>query len=184
MTQSHSIDFESDIVSLLINIYEAAGNAAALQYAGSELVNTIQSYKDNDLYSQSRDIIQTLKRYYSNSFTDWEKQHSINLFLGNFIPASKTHFLWELESDSMLHNKTSRPENILLSNFNWWESPLQTWNKNLAPKILTEKELFKIYQSYFQDYYRPNKLTHFDIFLRERYNQIYRPVRKSATSDT
>lgn len=30
--------------------------------------------------------MQTLSRYYSNTFSDTEKQHSINVFLGYFIP--------------------------------------------------------------------------------------------------
>lgn len=32
--------------------------------------------------SQGNDIMQTLSRYYSNTFSDQEKQHTINLFLG------------------------------------------------------------------------------------------------------
>lgn len=29
--------------------------------------------------------MQTLSRYYSNTFSDQEKQHTINLFLGKYI---------------------------------------------------------------------------------------------------
>lgn len=32
--------------------------------------------------SQGNDIMQTLSRYFSNNFSDQEKQHTINLFLG------------------------------------------------------------------------------------------------------
>ena len=61
------------------------GDIIALQYGGSALVNTMETYrKTNAWSSQSRDMIETLKRYYSNSFTDAEKQDAINLFLGNF----------------------------------------------------------------------------------------------------
>lgn len=35
--------------------------------------------------SQGNDIMQTLSRYYSNTFSDQEKQHTINLFLGKYI---------------------------------------------------------------------------------------------------
>lgn len=31
---------------------------------------------------RSRDVIQTLSRYYSNTFGDYDKQNAINLFLG------------------------------------------------------------------------------------------------------
>lgn len=34
--------------------------------------------------------MQTLSRYYSNTFSDTEKQHSINLFLGYYIPYKKS----------------------------------------------------------------------------------------------
>lgn len=52
------------------------------------------------------EILTSLQRYYSNSFTDSIKQASMNLFLGLWRP--KTHaddfHLWELESDHYLHN--------------------------------------------------------------------------------
>ena len=46
-----------------------------------------------------------MARYYSNSFTDVEKQAAINLFLGVYCP--EVHHartvLWNLESDKFLH---------------------------------------------------------------------------------
>src|SRR5262245_19636799 len=86
MTDNPNLEFDTEITDLLTVMYESMGNQNALQYAGSELVNTIKTYRAGDLVSQSRDLLTTVKRYYSNSFTDAEKQHSINLFLGNFIP--------------------------------------------------------------------------------------------------
>ena len=42
----------------------------ALQYGGSALVNTMETYRKTSPWrSQSRDMIETVKRYYSNSFT-------------------------------------------------------------------------------------------------------------------
>lgn len=35
--------------------------------------------------------------------TDMEKQHAINLFLGNFVPSPNKPALWEFESDQYLH---------------------------------------------------------------------------------
>ena len=113
MTETPFIELDNDIVSLLVEMYEAMGNFLALQYAGSELVNTIKTYRAGNLVSQSRDLFTTVKRYYSNSFTDAEKQHSINLFLGNFVPYLESQPLWDLESDYKLHNKLYRPEHLL-----------------------------------------------------------------------
>lgn len=60
--------------------------------------------KTNPWSSHSRDMIETVKRYYSNSFTDSEKQESINLFLGYFIPHKDRPMIWELQSDYYLHH--------------------------------------------------------------------------------
>ena len=69
-----------------MEIYHDHGDVLALQYGGSALVNTMETYRRTNAWtSQSRDMIETLKRYYSNSFTDSDKQEAINLFLGNFI---------------------------------------------------------------------------------------------------
>jgi hypothetical protein len=81
----------------------------------------MQTYSINNAHniaSHSRDLLVTIKRYYSNSFTDAEKQDSINLFLGNYIPWIQAPrdglHLWELESDYYLHNRKCG-ENILLA---------------------------------------------------------------------
>ncbi|VDM58942.1 unnamed protein product [Angiostrongylus costaricensis] len=53
------------------------------QYAGSQLVHSIKTYKKISAFQErSRDVIQTLSRYYSNTFGDYDKQAAINLFLG------------------------------------------------------------------------------------------------------
>jgi hypothetical protein len=114
MTETPHVEFDTKVVDMLTEMYEGMGNQIALQYAGSELVNTVKTYRAGDLVSQSRDLLTTVKRYYSNSFTDAEKQHSINLFLGNFIPYQEKESLWELESDFHLHNKETRVEHFVI----------------------------------------------------------------------
>ena len=86
----------------------------ALQYGGSHLVNTMETYrKISPWTSHSRDMIETIRRYYSNSFTDKEKQESMDLFLGvyrcealdkNGVGEKKP--LWEMENDWALHNES------------------------------------------------------------------------------
>lgn len=62
-----------------------------VQYGGSQLVHRIKTYRKTAAWtSQGNDIMQTLSRYYSNTFSDTEKQHSINLFLGYYIPYKKS----------------------------------------------------------------------------------------------
>lgn len=45
----------------------------------------------------------SIRRFYSNAYTDAEKQDAINLFLGNFVPHHGHAALWELDSDYFLH---------------------------------------------------------------------------------
>ncbi|CAD5211242.1 unnamed protein product [Bursaphelenchus okinawaensis] len=61
------------------------GDTLALQYAGSQLVHSIKTYKKTSAFQErSRDVIQTISRYYSNTFNDFEKQNGINLYLGKY----------------------------------------------------------------------------------------------------
>jgi hypothetical protein len=59
-------------------------------------------------------VLQTLSRYYSNTFGDYDKQNAINLFLGLYRPQSQQQGtrhvppLWELQSDTYLHSAVGR----------------------------------------------------------------------------
>ncbi|XP_078447268.1 phosphoinositide phosphatase family protein isoform X2 [Wolffia australiana] len=53
--------------------------------------------------TQSREFLKSIKRYYSNTYTDGEKQDAMNLFLGYFQPQEGKPALWELDSDYYLH---------------------------------------------------------------------------------
>ena len=98
------LEFESDTVRMLEELYEDHGDTLALQYGGSQLVHRIKTYrKIAPLSSHSRDIMQTLSRYYSNAFSDAEKQNVINLFLGVF-KAVKGSPIWDMYTDFYLHN--------------------------------------------------------------------------------
>ncbi len=55
---------------MLMQMYHDHGDIIALQYGGSALVNTMETYRRTNVWSsQSRDMIESIKRYYSNSFT-------------------------------------------------------------------------------------------------------------------
>ena len=51
----------------------------------------------------------SIKRYYSNAFTDNVKQDAMNIFLGYYIPSEFNLALWDFDSDYHLHNKALRP---------------------------------------------------------------------------
>ena len=107
--ETPSLEFDCDAVNVLNEMYQDHGDTIAVQYGGSQLVNTMQTYrKSGGWSSHSRDLINTIKRYYSNSFTDNEKQNAINLFLGNFVPDQTQPSLWDLPTDYYLHNDDPR----------------------------------------------------------------------------
>ncbi|KAI8457455.1 SacI homology domain-containing protein [Phakopsora pachyrhizi] len=82
--------YDSDAVDILTNMYHDLGDTIALQYGGSHLVNTLQTYRKtgNQYKSHARDTLEGLKRFYANSFADADKQASIDLYLGITGPAS------------------------------------------------------------------------------------------------
>jgi hypothetical protein len=117
--KSATIPFDTEAVDLLTELYQAHGDAIALQYGGSALVNTMKTYRTpSDFVSQSRDTWETIKRFYNNSFTDSEKQDAIDIFLGvyrnwnglDYFAKSQTHLfhsippakytLWRSKGDS------------------------------------------------------------------------------------
>ena len=66
-------------------LFEEQGDIIGYQYGGSQLVHTLRSYRGEDpLASKSKDIIATISRYYSNTFSDNEKQIAINVFLHQY----------------------------------------------------------------------------------------------------
>ncbi|GAA5866136.1 hypothetical protein JCM3774_004094 [Rhodotorula dairenensis] len=85
---SPNLDVESDAARLLESMYASHGDIIAMQYGGSNTVNTIDSYRPAApawpafTGGYSRDKVENMKRYYANSFSDHDKQAAIDLFLG------------------------------------------------------------------------------------------------------
>jgi phosphatidylinositol 3,5-bisphosphate 5-phosphatase len=80
-----------------------------LQYGGSEAHTAFfqRQRGDWEAATQSRDLMTSIRRFYSNTYTDSEKQDAINLFLGNFVPHANSPALWDLDSDYYLHYNNS-----------------------------------------------------------------------------
>ncbi|GAX80914.1 hypothetical protein CEUSTIGMA_g8349.t1 [Chlamydomonas eustigma] len=103
------IDPDSSIAFELMAMYEIMGNTISLQYGGSEAHNMFFDRKKGEweAASKSKDLMTSIRRFYSNTYTDAEKQDAINLFLGNFVPVEGRPELWELETDHYLHYGTA-----------------------------------------------------------------------------
>ncbi|GLB44123.1 putative sacI homology domain containing protein [Lyophyllum shimeji] len=83
VVDSPDLAFDSDAVNMLTEMYHDHGDTLALQYTGSALVNRVETYRRMPHWnSHSRDIIENIRRFYTNSLLDADKQAAINLFLG------------------------------------------------------------------------------------------------------
>lgn len=82
------------------------GDRLALQYGGSEAHKKVSKGAGKTKHGE---FLTSIKRYYSNSFTDRVKQDAMNLFLGYFQPSMHDYALWDLETDYFLHNHLLHP---------------------------------------------------------------------------
>eukprot|EP01135_Chromosphaera_perkinsii_P003916 Nk52_evm17s262 gene=Nk52_evmTU17s262 len=138
-----SLEFDSDAVRLLEEMYEDHGDTIALQYGGSQLVNTMETYrKISPWTSHSRDILNSIHRYYSNSFTDFDKQGAINLFLGIYVPKENSTHLWDLDSDFFHHNCEPSKPPVYREYTKWWSDSLPGYEGSEADNPSQREDCF------------------------------------------
>ncbi|KAF5302794.1 hypothetical protein FQA39_LY01974 [Lamprigera yunnana] len=163
---SPKLEFDTDCVRMLESLYEDHGDTLALQYGGSQLVHRIKTYRKTAPWtSQGNDIMQTLSRYYSNTFSDAEKQNTINLFLGLFIPEEAKPPIWEYLTDYHFHHKIiiSKRDKPLSQ---WWDSDVikclpysyHDLTKTCSEMIQLQSGDVEMIDAY-TDYYRPYELS-------------------------
>lgn len=172
LLETVELKYDSDCIRLLEVLYEDHGDTLALQYGGSQLVHRIKTYRKTAPWtSQGNDIMQTLSRYYSNTFSDFEKQHAMNLFLGLFIPGENQTPIWEQTTDYHLHH----PEIVTLIPREERRLPLTQWwgdkeVTSLSREYLERNALAKPLKNVlaidvYSDFHRINEFTPFtDIF--------------------
>lgn len=178
----NDLSFDSAISLVLMEMYEIAGHQLALQYGGSGLAHTMNTFVTKSIVDHSKDFLTVVQRYYRNTFTDQEKQNTINLFLGVFRPWEHRNSpdLWTLETDYHLHNY--EPERELLFAKPWWVEPLQQhqgiYRPRNPPKLISfdeeldeeeKKRSGRTLDLSFNDYYQTHKLTSFDKFLGKEF---------------
>lgn len=161
------LEFDSDCVTMLESLYEIHGDTLALQYGGSQLVHRIKTYRKTAAWTTAgSDFMQNLSRYYSNTFSDQEKQQSINLFLGHFVPYEfheDGENLWDVTNDYLLHNPVENSAIAGKHLTNWFSDiirknlPNSTSNANKIAKELirihsTELEMIDLYSNYHMTY--------------------------------
>ncbi|CEP20686.1 FIG4 [Cyberlindnera jadinii] len=162
------IDYDSDVVNIFTEMFHDHGDTIALQYGGSHLVNTMETYrKINQWSSHSRDMIESIKRFYSNSFIDAQRQEAINLFLGNYVWEQGKPMLWDLNTDYYLHNIHSLSKDKRSYRYWWTKDNLLRFKDTFdIPKdgtIIPKLDPYPgFFDNYWNEYYVPRKQVHFE----------------------
>ncbi|KAI1818345.1 SacI homology domain-containing protein [Poronia punctata] len=153
--ENTSIDYDTDAVNLFTHMYHDHGDTIAVQYGGSQLVNTMETYrKINQWTSHSRDMIESFKRYYNNSFLDSQRQEAYNLFLGNYIFAQGQPMLWDLSTDYYLHHEDPRTwSETHHPDYIHWFNPDFLQKKTTPDSVPLRGELGNKPLSFFDDYW-------------------------------
>ncbi|XP_067883373.1 polyphosphoinositide phosphatase isoform X2 [Heterodontus francisci] len=168
------LQFDTDAVRLFEELYEDHGDTLSLQYGGSQLVHRVKTYRKIAPWTQhSKDIMQTLSRYYSNAFSDADRQDAINLFLGVFQPVEGKSHLWELPTDYYLHHKNTVALLSPKRSYTHWWTPEVLQNLPLPydevpctenlKKITVVKKTDKSEEiDVYTEFFRPYELSCFD----------------------
>jgi hypothetical protein len=100
-----SLEGDSPAVLVLMDIYSTVGDQIALQYGGSEAHKKVAAGagqvasagpngvgnalnlagKASGSGGKHKELLTSIRRYYSNAFTDRLKQDAMNVFLGHYV---------------------------------------------------------------------------------------------------
>jgi hypothetical protein len=164
---ANEVEYDTDAINLFTHMFHDHGDTIAVQYGGSHLVNTMATYRKlNHWQSHSRDMVESFKRYYHNSFLDNQRQEAYNLFLGNYIWAKGQPMLWDLVTDYYLHHSDPRGwlQRSRRDYFLWYTPAfLQTRELPLVDYPANSQFTDKVYDydDYWMEYYRPYTLSSF-----------------------
>ncbi len=152
-------------------------------------MNTMETYrKINQWTSHSRDMVESFKRYYNNSFLDGQRQEAYNLFLGNYIFALGQPMLWDLSTDYYLHHAHPKTWSgkRRRSYINWF-TPEFLRKQKMPPVTLTQATPHQnpaIYlEDYWLEYYRPLALSSFLKIFSFRMNSTLRYIPSRSTQE-
>lgn len=183
------VDYDTDAVNLFTHMWHDHGDTIAVQYGGSQLVNTMETYrKINQWTSHSRDMIESFKRYYNNSFLDSQRQEAYNLFLGNYVFSHTQPLLWELSTDYYLHHTNPRDWSMTKPcNYINWYNPSHLCERT-APRLtklpvaVTSLSVETV-DDYWLEYYRPATLSSFPKMFAYKMNSTIKYIPLKSTQD-
>lgn len=177
-----SLNYDSDASNLFAHMFNDQGDTLASQYGGSHLVNTTDSYrKINNWQSHSRDMLESFKRYYHNSFRDNQRQEAYNLFLGNYVHNPGQPMLWDLPNDYYLHhaNPAAREDR---RDYIRWYTPDHLRPRTLPPVPYIEASTRDaLVSDWWDEYYKPNVLSSFRRLFAYHINSTMKYLPKPAS---
>ena len=185
----NSMEYDTDAVNLFTHMYHDHGDTIAIQYGGSHLVNTMETYrKINQWSSHSRDMVESFKRYYNNSFLDKQRQEAYNLFLGNFTYVQGQPMLWDLSTDYYLHHAHPR---VWAANrrkrYSRWYLPQHLEARSMSgtsqPHSLLHAKPLDFFDDYWLEYYRPLALSSFTKIFSYKMNSTLRYIPFKSTRE-
>lgn len=166
----NTVEYDSDCVETFTHMFHGHGDAIAIQYGGSHLVNTMATYrKINQWQSSSRDMVESVKRYYHNSFLDSQRQEAYNLFLGHYVYEQGQPLLWELSTDYHLHHQDPQSflDQVRRDYINWY-TPSNMQTRSLPPSVAPSRHEVLLVDAaistrddYWLEYYRPLAISSF-----------------------
>jgi hypothetical protein len=144
--------------------------------------------KINQWTSHSRDMVESFKRYYNNSFLDGQRQEAYNLFLGNYIFAQGQPMLWDLATDYYLHHADPRGwlEKHRRSYTNWYTPgflELRGMPPLLEPQNALQKLSCSSFDDYWLEYYRPLAVSSFLKIFSFKLNSTLRYIPLKLTQE-
>jgi hypothetical protein len=185
------VEYDSDCVETFTRMFHDHGDQIAVQYAGSQLVNTMATYRKlNHWHNSSRDLVENFKRYYHNSFLDSQRQEAYNLFLGNYTFVPDEPMIWDLATDYYLHH--DHPRLYMYKSrrdyINWY-TPKYLEPRSLPTPTNSEQGLMELapttvmqHDDYWLEYYRPLALSSFLKIFAYRLNEKSIPRHLSERS--
>ncbi|KAG9105229.1 phosphatidylinositol-3,5-bisphosphate 5-phosphatase [Ceratobasidium sp. 392] len=160
VVETPQLEFDSDAVNMLTEMYHDHGDTIALQYAGGALVNRVESYRRMPHWnSHSRDVIENMRRFYANSVLDppvrhpdADKQAAIDVFLGVHNdtklgppPERRTYQQW-------FHPENLEPifvpQDCTSALCEFAERRAEFWDEYYRPKLFTSLQKHFAYSMY------------------------------------
>ena len=186
---NETVEYDTDAVNLFTHMWHDHGDTIAVQYGGSQLVNTMETYrKINQWTSHSRDMIESFKRYYNNSFLDSQRQEAYNLFLGNYIFVRGQPMLWDLSTDYYLHHANPKDWSAKMKRgYIHWYTPENLKIREVPPYVPlrggTRLRPVEFFDDYWLEYYRPATLSSFPKMFAFKMNSTIKYIPFRSTQD-